>query len=75
MALATIFQCNPIRAGWDFFLKGHCASLQDIAIATGALNILTDLTIVLVPIPVVLKLHLKPAKIIGLLMMFSTGFL
>ena len=75
IALATIFQCRPVRAGWNFFLKGDCVSLQDIAVATGALNIATDLAIVIAPIPVVLKLQLKPAKMAGLLLMFSTGFL
>ena len=73
--LANVFQCRPIRAGWDFFLPGHCASLQNITIATGALNISSDLAIVVAPIPLVLRLQLRPAKMIGLLTILATGFL
>lgn len=75
MILANIFQCRPIHAGWDFFYPGHCASLQNITVATGVLNILSDVAIVIVPIPVILKLQLRPAKMFGLLAIFSSGVL
>ena len=75
MILANIFQCRPIYAGWNFFAPGRCASLQDITITTGALNILSDFAIVVAPIPVVLKLQLRPAKMVGLLAIVATGFL
>lgn len=71
--LANVFQCKPIHAGWNFFFPGDCLSLQDIAIATGALNIATDFAIVVAPIPLVLKLQVAPAKLVGLLAVFSTG--
>lgn len=73
MALANIFQCKPVHAGWNFFAPGHCASLQDIAVATGALNIVSDVAIVLLPVPMVQGLHIQLPKVIGLLIVFSTG--
>lgn len=75
MILANVFQCKPIHAGWDFFAPGHCASLQDITVATGALNILSDTAIVVAPLPLVLKLQLRTAKMVGLLAILATGFL
>ncbi|KAL9024160.1 MAG: hypothetical protein Q9196_006722, partial [Gyalolechia fulgens] len=63
VALAYIFQCRPVYAGWDWFYPGNCVSLHAIAVATGALNIATDFAIVVVPIPLVLRLQLKPAKL------------
>ena len=75
MIFANVFQCRPIRAGWDFFLPGHCASLQQITVATGAFNIVSDVAIVLAPIPIVVKLQLPRAKMVGLLVIFATGFL
>lgn len=75
VALATIFQCKPIRAGWNFFLPGDCASLQDIAVATGAFNIVSDLAIVVVPVPLVLKLQLRRSKMLGILAIIATGLL
>ena len=75
ITLATTFQCRPVHAGWDFFAPGHCASLQDITVATGILNILSDFAIVVAPIPLILRLQLRPAKMAGLLAVIATGFL
>ena len=74
-ALAEIFQCRPVHAGWDFFEPGHCASLQEIDVAIGALNIVTDAAIVVAPMPIVLSLQLRPAKTIGVLAILATGLL
>ncbi len=75
MILANIFQCRPVRAGFEFFTPGRCASLQNISVATGALNIISDVAIVVAPIPLVLRLQLRPARMVGVLAMFATGFL
>ncbi|MCJ1286659.1 hypothetical protein MMC26_006005 [Xylographa opegraphella] len=73
MALANIFQCNPVYAGWNFFAPGKCASLQEITVATGALNIITDVIIVVAPIVLVMKLQLRLAKMIGIIAVLATG--
>jgi len=75
MILANVFQCRPVHAGWNFFAPGHCASLQDITVTTGAFNIVSDVAIVIAPIPLVLKLQLRPAKMAGLLAILATGIL
>ena len=75
LILANIFQCNPIIAGWDFFAPGHCASLVKINIAIGGFNILSDFAIVVAPVPLILRLQLRPAKMVGLLAILATGFL
>ena len=75
LMLAIIFQCRPISAGWNFFDKGRCISLINVNLAIGAFNIVTDFVIVVVPLPLVLKLQLRPAKMIGLLAILATGFL
>ena len=77
--LVNIFQCTPIRQGWDFyehfFGTGHCVLLQGINVATGALNIVSDIAILVVPIPSVLRLHLPPVKVIGVLAILATAIL
>ena len=75
MILANVFQCRPIHAGWDFFAPGHCASLQEITVGTGALNIISDVAIVVAPLPLVLRLQLRPAKRLGILAILATGIL
>ena len=75
MILANVFQCRPVKAGFNFFEKGSCASLQEITVATGALNIISDAAIVVAPIPLVLRLQLRPAKMVGVLGILATGLL
>lgn len=75
MILANIFQCRPVHAGWDFFEPGHCASLQEITVGTGALNIISDVAILVAPIPLVSRLQMRLAKKLGLLAILSTGVL
>ena len=75
MVLANVFQCRPIYAGWNFFAKGRCASLQEITVGTGALNIISDVAIVVAPLPLVLRLQLRPAKRLGVLAVLATGLL
>ena len=75
MILANIFQCRPVHAGWNFFAPGHCASLQEITVGTGALNIISDIAILVAPVPLVLRLQLRLAKMIGVLAVLSTGTL
>ena len=75
VALANIFQCKPVKAGWDFFLHGDCLPLQEITVATGALNIVTDVLLVVAPILLVSRLQLHRARMIGLLFVLATGFL
>lgn len=75
VALANIFQCKPVKAGWDFFLPGDCVSLQEITVATGALNIVTDVLLVVAPILLVSRLQLNGARMWGVVFVFATGFL
>ena len=75
LILVEIFQCRPISAGWNFFAPGHCASLPIVTIANGGLNILSDFAVVVAPIPLVSRLQLRRANMIGLLAIFSTGLL
>lgn len=75
LILAQTFQCRPVDAGWDFFKPGHCVSLIKINIAIGAFNVASDFLILVAPIPLVLGLQLRRAKMIGVLIVLATGVL
>lgn len=46
-----------------------------LGITQGAVNVVSDFCILIIPIPGVLKLHLPPAKKVGVLAIFMTGLL
>lgn len=56
-------------------MHDDCIEITHIKMAIGGANILTDFVIMVMPLPLVLKLHLGRAQKIGLMLVFSTGIL
>jgi hypothetical protein len=70
------FDCKPVYWNWHFDpFHYDCIDITHIKMATGAINILTDLIVVLMPLPLVMQLQLAKSQKIGLCLVFSTGFL
>lgn len=73
---ALIFPCNPIAKNWDVSITtGTCINRSAIYIATAAVNVATDLSLLLLPIPVVLKLQVPNFQKAGLIFIFTLGSL
>jgi hypothetical protein len=69
--------CIPIDAFWDITIPGKCLPMgtkaQMLMASVG--NIITDVIILLLPVPVVLRLKLRKQQKVALLGIFSLGFL
>lgn len=70
-----IFICVPVQKLWYPDLPGHCVNQVGTWIANAASTILTDLIILLMPLPQLWKLHLQTREKIGLTLAFGLGFL
>lgn len=71
---SSIFACSPIAAGWDITITdAKCIDRPALFQTTAALGVVTDVLIILIPIPMVIKLHMSRAKKVGLLVMFTIG--
>lgn len=71
---SAIFVCKPIAMGWDITITtGHCIDRVALFEATAVLGVITDVLIILIPIPMVLGLHVSRAKKTGLFAMFTIG--
>ncbi|KAL8692585.1 MAG: hypothetical protein Q9224_003927 [Gallowayella concinna] len=76
MVLLIIFRCTPVAATWDLMReRTHCVDLINIDIAIGALNIPSDIFILLLPIPMLRKLQMPLHKKLGLGIIMATGIL
>ena len=73
--LVQIFVCNPIEGAWDKSVEAKCIpNFPQWYINAGG-NIITDIVILILPLPVIGKLNLeRPQKWI-LLFIFCLGFL
>lgn len=70
-----IFICVPVQKLWYTDLPGHCIDQVGTWIANAASTILTDLAILVLPLPSVWKLQLRRAEKVAITLAFSLGFL
>lgn len=71
---ATVFHCHPVEFHWDFTIPGgYCGDPQRIFLTGLGLNLLTDIFIVILPIPMIWRIQITPAEKIAISGAFLLG--
>ncbi|ROT41440.1 MFS general substrate transporter [Sodiomyces alkalinus F11] len=74
LTLVNIFQCSPINAAWQVWTEPvRCIPLLTLFICAAPVNIITNLVIVALPIPVLTSMRLPPRQKYILVFTFSLG--
>lgn len=73
--VAFIFACWPREKIWSPHIPGKCISTNASIIATSAINVISDVTILLLPIHRIFQLHIPLRKKVGVGAIFATGAL
>lgn len=76
--LVSVFQCQPIDLAWNHWDGEHPGKCNDINAqgwTSAALNVVLDIVVLALPMPVIAKLELNKRKKALVVLMFSTGFL
>ncbi|RYP13069.1 hypothetical protein DL767_010942 [Monosporascus sp. MG133] len=74
-ALISIFACRPIYASWDLTAM-HTATCVDkgkFFLAASIANVIMDLVILILPLPIVLPLQIPWRQKVSLMLLFATG--
>lgn len=72
--LETFLLCTPVQFNWDKTIAGTCNPHSQIAfIIAGTTNLVIDVVVVILPMPMLWQLHLPLARKIGIMAMFSLG--
>lgn len=71
--LGAFFQCRPLSYIWNHHQDGTCTARIPFWISIGVSHIVIDVLILLLPVRMVWKLHVPPAKKIGLYILFGLG--
>ena len=71
--LSMVFFCTPIEGYWKTELSGNCFDADLLWLVNGGLNILTDLFIIVLPLPGLKALMLPRAQKLGLMFVFALG--
>ena len=57
--LLLIFQCRPVRGAWDPFVKAECIRIDKAFVVMSACNVLTGITILCLPIPLIWQIQVS----------------
>lgn len=72
----AIWQCVPIHAIWDLQRSNaRCLSLSGVAYANAAVNIATEVAILVLPLPLLQRLRVSKSKKAALYAIFGAGIL
>ena len=72
---ATIFECDPIRKDWYSRITGHCFKPKRLPYTSGGINVLSDLYVLILPIPCVWGLNMRLSRKLRLISIFGLGVL
>ena len=73
--LETFLICRPLSMNWDPTPNGTCGDRNAMFVVAGASNMVTDIMVMLLPIPTIWKLHMATSRKLGIMVMFSLGIL
>ena len=76
LVFPLIFACTPFKRNWDVTItEGSCIDRTPLYMATAVLNMATDILLLVLPIPMVVKLQMPRAQKAGLICIFGVGSL
>ncbi|KAF1971238.1 hypothetical protein BU23DRAFT_471186 [Bimuria novae-zelandiae CBS 107.79] len=70
----AVFQCMPVARVYDRTIPGTCINFAWHRWTNAISNLITDLIIFFLPLPLILKLNMSLGNRIGLIILFSIGF-
>lgn len=73
MVLGAIFQCIPIRGGWDTTVKAKCIKINMLWMIMAGMNVLTDFILLCAPLPTLWGLQMQRAMKGQLMAIFGIG--
>lgn len=71
LTIVTAFPCKPIALAWNPLIAGSCINRPAAYKATAILGLLSDIYLILLPIPTIIGLQMPWQQKAGLLAMFG----
>ncbi|KAH1449253.1 hypothetical protein KXV31_000851 [Aspergillus fumigatus] len=71
---STFLICLPVRGFWDHSVPATCRSFAVVWCLNAALQIVTDIVVVMTPIPTLARLRLPTRQKFALILVFALGF-
>ena len=71
--LGCILQCTPVSRQWDKTIPGRCLNVPLFLFVTSILNCISDVAIVILPLPIVIRLQMRRGRKIAVCCIFALG--
>lgn len=71
----SLLSCRPLASRWDPARHGHCINITNYWRFISLANIISDIAMLVLPLPVVWNLHVSLPQKISLTVLFLTGSL
>ena len=76
LVFSIIFSCKPVQFFWDKTIhNGHCVNENSLAYGITAANIVTDIVVLVLPIPWLWRLQMQMSRKLAIIGMFLLGSL
>lgn len=75
MEIGLGLQCFPVQRAWDASIKGTCLDLVSFSYFTNITNLLTDIWVFVLPLPIIFRLHVTRQRKFELAGVFAIGLL
>lgn len=71
--LEAFLICRPFNYNWDKTIKGSCSNELNIYLGTSIINLLIDVMVIVLPMPMLWRLQMSLSKKIALTGIFGMG--
>lgn len=71
--MVNLFQCLPIRADWNPSVQPRCVNLDVELIILSSINVVTDVTLLALPMPLVWRLQASRSRKLQVSFTFLLG--
>ena len=71
--VVDLLLCRPIRASWDITIDRQCGNILKAEISSAVINMILDIVVTFLPLPVIWQLQLPQHKKWALTGAFSVG--
>ncbi|MCJ1363785.1 hypothetical protein MMC16_002894 [Acarospora aff. strigata] len=68
-----LLQCDPMTYAFDKSIRGHCVNIKAICVATSVINVVINILLLTLPLPVVWHLHVSKCQKLAISGMFLLG--
>ena len=75
VTLVGIFTCTPRKKIWESSTPGRCVNTNVLEITTGTINVISDFSILMLPLNSIWRLQMPRKRKIALSAVFATGLL